>query len=140
MSPRLLIVIGALIAGLMLPASAEAALMRATTDLNMRTTPGGSRIAVIPGGAWVDVTGYSGGWCRVAWAGYYGWSSCRYLAGYAPTPRYVYPEPRVGIYLGFPLRPWIFDYDRDYRPYYRPAPRTKYLPRYPWYWRHDDHD
>jgi hypothetical protein len=48
--------------------------------------------------------------------------------------------PGVGIYLGFPLRPWIFDYDRDYRPYYRPAPRTKYLPRYPWYWQHDDHD
>jgi uncharacterized protein YraI len=136
MSPRLLMIVGALIAGLMLPASAEAALMRATTDLNMRATPGGSRITVIPGGAWVDVSGYSGGWCRVAWAGYYGWSSCRYLAGYAPPTRYVYPSPGVGIYLGFPLRPWIFDYDRDYRPRYRREPE----PRYPWYWRHDDHD
>jgi len=146
MSPRLMMIIGAFIAGLMLPASAEAALMRATTDLNMRATPGGSRIAVIPGGAWVDVTGYAGGWCRVAWAGYYGWSSCRYLAGYAPTPRYVYPSPGIGVYLGFP-GPWIFRRDYDYRPYYRSRQpkyrdydRRRWLKKRDYPGRHGDHD
>lgn len=140
MSPRLTITIGALIAGLMLPAAAEAAPARTVTDLNLRTGPGVGygRITVIPGGGWVEVLGSSGGWCHVEWAGYGGWASCRYLAAAAPPPRYAYPRPDIGLYFGFGLRPWIFEFDRDrhYRPHYRVPrydrpPRYDRVPRYP---------
>jgi len=117
MSFRLMMIVGALLAGVTLPATAEAASMRTTTDLNMRASPGGSRITVIPGGAWVEVIGYSGGWCRVAWAGYDGWASCRYLASAVPDGRYYYPdpEPSFGFYFGAPRTQFFFGFDRDRR-------------------------
>lgn len=135
MSPRLLFIIGAFLAGVMLPASADAAAARTTTALNMRTGPstGYAVITVIPGGGRVEIIGRSGGWCHVDYRGYRGWSSCRYLGGVAYAPRYVYPQPRVGVYLGFPS-PWIFRHDHDYRRYHRSRrPKYRDYDRRRWY-------
>ncbi|MDP2620708.1 MAG: SH3 domain-containing protein [Hyphomicrobiales bacterium] len=135
MSPPAMMIIAAFIAGLMLPASADAASMRVTTGLNLRTGPGASyaRITVIPGGGWVDLIGRSGNWCDVSWAGYRGWVACRYLAG-----GYYYPDRSPRVFFDFFLGPWIFDHDRDrhYRPHYRVPPRRDYrrdrAPEFPW--------
>jgi len=147
MSPRLLIMVGALIAGLMLPLSAEAAPAQSRTALHMRTGPGVGYavITVIPGGGWVEILDYApNGWCLVRWAGYEGWSSCRYLAGVA-EPRYVYPRPNVELYLGFPFGGWFYDYDRHYHPHYKVVPKKKYQPKYDYKkprfdWKHDFRD
>ena len=130
MASRLLIIIGALIAALMLPRSADAAAMRTTNALNLRYGPGVGYavITVIPARARVEVIGRSRGWCHIEYRRYRGWSSCRYLVGVAPSPRYAHPVPGVDIYPVFPT-PWIFDHDRDARPRHKPG-RPK----------HGDHD
>ena len=117
MSVRLMVAVAALIAGLMLPARAEAESLRVTAGLNLRTGPGVgyAPIMVIPGGGWVELIGYSGGWCEVEWAGYRGWVFCRYLAGVEP-PGYYYPEPAApDLYFDFSFGRFAFDDEREPR-------------------------
>jgi len=125
MSRRVMMMVGALIAGLMLPASAEAALGWTTTGLKLRTGPGVgyARIAVIPRGGQVEIVGYSGSWCRVEWAGRVGWVYCRYLADAAPYGGYAYAEPVPPAYFDVPIEPWSFSRDRDRRDVKRKPPK-----------------
>jgi uncharacterized protein YraI len=80
-----------------------------TNDLNLRSGPGtGYRvIGTMPAGAYVDVVGCGGSWCRVNWQGAIGYASASYLAGggggavYAAEPVYVAPPPVVSFGFGF---------------------------------------
>jgi hypothetical protein len=75
-------------------------------DLNMRTGPGTGYpvITAIPGGSPVEVIDCRGGWCRVAWAGYDGYSSRAYLdiggESYAAAPPSVVVAPPATVYYG----------------------------------------
>ena len=54
-----------------------------TNDLNLRSGPG-TRYGVIdtmPAGAYVNVIGCGGSWCRVDWHGRVGYASSSYLGG-----------------------------------------------------------
>jgi len=67
------------------------ATVTATDGLNLRSGPSASDsiILVMPHGATVSVTGYSGGWYKVNYAGHTGWCSGMYLsadAGGAASP------------------------------------------------------
>ncbi|MBS0246161.1 MAG: SH3 domain-containing protein [Proteobacteria bacterium] len=78
-----------------------------TNDLNLRSGPGtGYRVVdTMPAGAYVDVIGCGGSWCRVNWRGSVGYASASYLAGgggaYAAAPVYVAPPPVVSFGFGF---------------------------------------
>jgi len=96
------------VGALMLSASAAGAAV-ITNDLHLRNGPG-TRYRIIdtmPAGAYVDVLGCGGSWCRVEWRGRVGYASAGYLASgggayaYAP-PVYVAPPPVMsfGLSLG----------------------------------------
>lgn len=103
----------ALAAGLLLTTAgaASAAPALVTGDLNLRSGPGTNFgvIAVLPGGATVNVVGCASGWCRIAWRSGYGYASSRYLdlgggPGYVaapPPPVYAAPPPVVTFGFGF---------------------------------------
>jgi uncharacterized protein YraI len=95
-------------AGAFLLSGGLAAAATVTNDLNLRAGPGtGYRvIGTLPAGAYVDVIGCGGGWCRVNWGGAVGFASASYLAGggggyYAAAPVYVAPPPVVSFGFGF---------------------------------------
>lgn len=125
MRTRAIVIIGAFIAGLMLPATAEAALGWTKTGLNLRIGPGvgHARIAVIPRGGRVEIIGYSGNWCHVEWADEVGWVYCRYLAGVAPPGGYLYSPPVAGVDYDIGIEPFIFHHDRDRHVVKRRPPR-----------------
>ncbi|RDV05262.1 SH3 domain-containing protein [Undibacter mobilis] len=97
----------AVAAGALVLSSGIAAAATATNDLNLRSGPGtGYRvIGTMPAGAYVDVIGCGGSWCRVNWQGVVGYASASYLAGggaYASAPRvYVAPPPPVVFGFGW---------------------------------------
>src|SRR3569623_155802 len=81
-----------------------------TNDLNLRSGPGtGYRVVdTMPAGAYVDVIGCGGSWCRGNWRGAVGYASASYLAGgggggavYVAEPVYVAPPPVVSFGVGF---------------------------------------
>ena len=96
----------ALAAGALLLSAGIASAAVVTRDLNLRSGPS-TRYAVIdtmPAGAYIDVLGCAGAWCRVDWRGRVGFASARYLAGgpvygaappvyYMPGPYYYRPGP-----------------------------------------------
>lgn len=96
----------AVAAGALVLSSGIAAAATVTNDLNLRSGPGtGYRvIGTMPQGAYVDVIGCDGSWCRVNWQGAVGYASASYLAGgggaYAAAPVYVAPPPPV-VSFGF---------------------------------------
>jgi len=146
MPARPMMMVGALFAGLMFSSGTDAEAARVTTYLNLRIGPGVgyAPITVIPGGGWVEVIGYSGGWCRVEWAGYRGWVSCRYLADLAPPGGYYYPEPDDGVFFEFFLAPRIFERERHdvprkpRRPHYRSDREEGRDRAYEWHGRSGD--
>lgn len=94
-------------AGALVLSGGIAAAATVTNDLNLRSGPGTNYrvIGTMPAGAYVDVRGCTGNWCRVNWAGAVGYASASYLAGsggaYAASPVYVAPPPVVSFGFGF---------------------------------------
>lgn len=79
-----------------------------TNDLNLRRGPGTGYgvIDTMPAGAYVNVIGCTGNWCRVSWHGEVGYASASYLGGGAPIyaaapPVYVAPPPVFSFGFGF---------------------------------------
>ena len=90
----------ALAAGVVVASAGMAAAATVSNDLNLRSGPGtGYRVVdTMPAGAYVNVLGCSGSWCRVSWQGRTGYASASYLGGggaYAASPVYVAPPPVV---------------------------------------------
>jgi uncharacterized protein YraI len=95
-----------LAAGALLVSSGIAAAAVVSNDLNLRSGPGtGYRVIdTMPAGAYVNVIGCTGSWCRVNWQGRTGFASASYLGGggaYAAAPVYVAPPPAVSFGFGF---------------------------------------
>jgi uncharacterized protein YraI len=118
LSTRKLLAVGALVAGMLLPAQAMAAVeAHPTVDLNVRIGPSVSYgvIAVAP--AWHPVTVFGClddiSWCDIDFAGLRGWVSARYLV--QPGTAVYLPQwaPRVGL----PIVSFSFHvyHDRHYR-------------------------
>lgn len=135
---RKILAVGALIAGLLLPAQAMAAYEAWTrADLNLRVGPGVTYgvIDVIPYGEPVAVFGCLDGieWCDVEWYGLRGWVSAYYLAQ-PGTSVYL---PQVYTRIGLPII--VFSFDSYHDRYYRDRPW--YKKRYGRWrgknWRHD---
>jgi uncharacterized protein YraI len=119
-----LLAVGAVIAGLMMPAQAMAQYEAYTrVDLNLRVGPSTDYgvIDVIPSGDPVDVLGCLNGieWCDVEWYGLRGWVAARYLVQ-PGTSVYL---PQVYASIGLPFISFSFDtyHDRHYRhrPWYK---------------------
>ena len=121
---RTLLAVGAVVAGLLMPAQAMAQ-FEAFTDanLNLRVGPGTHYgvIDVIPYGDVVDVYGclQDVAWCDVEWWGLRGWVSARYLVQ-PGTSVYL---PQVYARIGVPIISFSFSayHDRYYRdrPWYK---------------------
>ena len=64
------------------PTSADAAVTRTTSHLNMRHGPGVDyrRVTRIPPGKMVNVLGCTGTWCAVIWRRHQGYVNARYLS------------------------------------------------------------
>ena len=84
-----------LAAGALMLSAGIASAATVTNDLNLRSGPG-TRYGVIdtmPAGAYVNVIGCGGSWCRVDWHGRVGYASASYLGGgrgaYAAAPVYA---------------------------------------------------
>lgn len=107
-----------LAAGALLLSAGIASAATVTNDLNLRSGPGTNYrvIDTMPGGAYVDVIGCTGNWCRVSWHGRVGYASASYLGGggaYAAAPVYVAPPPVVRFGFGFGGGPrWHRGHDR----------------------------
>jgi len=119
-----LLAVGAIIAGLLLPAQAMARYEAYTrVDLNLRVGPdtGYGVIDVIPYGDPVHVLGCLDGvaWCDVEWYGLRGWVAAIYLV----QPGTAVYLPQVYARIGLPIVVFSFDdyHDRYYRdrPWYR---------------------
>jgi|GEM_PF-4737406 len=118
------------LAGLMVIGSAGAALAApavATTNVNVRTGPGGGYAVVdaLRRGDRVEVEGCERGWCYVTKRGPDGWVSGRYLA----EPRFP-SRPSVNFSFNFG-RPPIFRPDRPGRPDWDGPGRPDYGPGRP---------
>ena len=121
---KTLLAVGAVIAGLLLPAQAEAQYEAiADANLNLRVGPGTEFgvIDVIPYGDVVDVFGCLDDveWCDVEWWGLRGWVSAHYLVQ-PGTSVYL---PQVYARIGVPIISFSFStyHDRHYhdRPWYK---------------------
>ncbi len=84
------------------------------SGLNLRSGPGTGYavIETLPAGARVDVTGCTGGWCRVVYDGARGYASREYLdvQSAAVVPEYEYYGPAYGYY-GYYEPSYAYDYD-----------------------------
>lgn len=114
----------ALSAGAFLITAGIASAATVTNDLNLRSGPGtGYRVVdTMPAGAYVDVIGCSGSWCRVNWRGRVGYASASYLGGgasYAAAPVYVAPPPVVSFGFGFGNAPRWQNRHYGYRNHHR---------------------
>jgi uncharacterized protein YraI len=80
---RTLALIGAMLVGIALPATADAWYSRTEGAVSLRTGPGVNykRIATIPAGARIWVDSCQPRWCRVAWHGLHGFVAASYVAG-----------------------------------------------------------
>ena len=102
-------------AGALLVSAGIASAATVINDLNLRSGPGtGYRVVdTMPAGAYVNVIGCNGNWCRVNWHGRVGYASANYLGGggaYAAAPVYVAPPPAVSFGFGFGSGPrWHHD-------------------------------
>lgn len=108
---RTLTIAGALLAGLVLPASAQAYYAVTEGAVNMRTGPGVNyaRITTLPAGVQVWVSDCAPRWCRVSWRSTSGWVASSYLSGgQAAAP--VYPDDYYDNYYG----DYYDDYCDDY--------------------------
>jgi uncharacterized protein YraI len=77
---KLIIAAATLAATLVIAAPASAA--TATSNVNIRSAPGGSVVDVLRRGDQVDIVGRSGSWCEIEQRrGPDGWVSCQYLTG-----------------------------------------------------------
>lgn len=121
---RKLLAVGAVVAGLLLPAKAMAQYEAITdADLNLRVGPGIEYgiIDVIPYGEVVDVFGCleTVDWCDVEWYGLRGWVSAYYLV----QPGTTLFLPQVAPRLALPIVVFSFHvyHDRHYhdRPWYK---------------------
>jgi len=127
---RLLAMLAGLLAGLAIPAAAEAAYTSGTVNLRAGPGTGYSVIAALPAGDFVSVGTCVPGWCSVATDGLRGWMSAAYIGGvrvhrppvyvsppyvYAPyySPYYAYP-PYGGVYFSFYFGP----HHQHPRPYF----------------------
>jgi uncharacterized protein YraI len=111
MSLRSLAIVAGLVAGLAVPAAANAAYTAGAVNIRSGAGINHRVIAVAPPGAYVAVRKCVPRWCRVTYRGITGWMSSAYIAG---TPRRVV-RPRVAVY------PRVYYYPRAYyypRPYY----------------------
>jgi uncharacterized protein YraI len=94
-------------AGALLLSAGIASAATVTNDLNLRRGPGTGYgvIDTMPAGAYVNVLGCSGSWCRVDWHGRIGYASASYLGAggtYAAAPPiYIAPPPVVSFGFGF---------------------------------------
>ena len=138
--------IGAAIAAA-LPGIAAAATAYSTANVNMRSGPSTRypAVIVIPAGARVNIQGcmQTANWCDVAYAGYRGWVSGRYLQT-TYSQRRIYVEPEYYRPLGIPTVTFSIGnyWDRHYRDrdFYRDRDDWRdgnYRPRPP---RYDDND
>jgi len=115
MSFRSLAIVAGIVAGLAVPAAANAAYTSGAVNIRSGAGTNHRVIAVAPPGAYVAVRKCVPRWCRVTYRGITGWMSSRLIAG---TPRRV-------------VRPRVYYYPRVYpRVYY---PRVYYYPQ-PYYW------
>ncbi|PPJ45460.1 SH3 domain-containing protein [Rhizobium sp. KAs_5_22] len=124
-----------------LPGLAAAANAYSTANVNMRSGPSTQYppVLVIPAGVRVDIQGCmrAANWCDVAYAGYRGWVSGRYLQT-TYSQRQVYVDPEYYRPLGIPTITFSIGsyWDRHYRDrdfyrdrdswrdgYYRPRPQ-----------------
>ena len=116
--------VGAVLAGLLLPAQAMAQYEAYTrADLNLRVGPGTQYgvIDVIPRGDPVDVLGCLAEfeWCDVEWYGLRGWVSARYLVQPGTTVYLPQVAPRIGVpIITFSFGAYHDRYYRD-RPWHR---------------------
>jgi hypothetical protein len=112
---RSIAVIGGLILGLALPASADAWYSKTEGSVSLRIGPGVNykRIATIPAGATIWVDWCKLRWCSVAWKGLHGFVAASYVAGWGVQPR--------AYYYGHPGYWWLFYHDHPrYRPHKPP--------------------
>jgi hypothetical protein len=96
------------------------------TTVNLREGPGTTTAVLvkIPGGAAVDVSGCSGEWCKVTYAGKNGYVIATALGQGnpppggpgGPPPGYAPPPP------GYVPPPGYYGYGPYYGPYYGPGP------------------
>ena len=101
---------------------------QATTNVNVRATPGGAIVDVMQRGERADIVRRSGSWCAVDRnRGRDGWVSCQYLADDGRGPDRDRPgrpgtaQPNVSIEFGIPgfsfsIGSGGFDIDRPRRP------------------------
>jgi uncharacterized protein YraI len=91
---RPLLIVGGLLLGLALPASADAYYAATEGAVALRAGPGAQfkRLAVIPRGAsiWVDFC--QPRWCKATWRGITGWVSAAFVTGRYAEPREPYPN------------------------------------------------
>lgn len=92
------------------PAAAFAAAMTATTNANVRASPGGPVVGVLPRGTTVEVLACGGGWCELDEGGFV--SSGLLRAGGDVGFGISIGSGGVGISIGTP-RPPIVDEDED---------------------------
>jgi len=78
----LLVASAILTGGAVVPDSADAAVTRTTSHLNLRHGPGANyrRVTTIPPGQIVNVLGCTGNWCAVLWRRHQGYVNARYLS------------------------------------------------------------
>jgi uncharacterized protein YraI len=103
---RTLAVAGTLLAGLVLPASAQAYYAVTEGAVNMRTGPGVTyaRITTVPAGVQVWVSDCAPRWCSITWRNKSGWVAASLLSGgHSVSP--VYPNDYYDNYG---------NYDDDY--------------------------
>jgi hypothetical protein len=101
-----LTVAGAVALGLAAPGMADAQTFASTTNLNLRVSPGGPVIGVIPRGVQVHVHQCieRSGWCHLTHGGMTGWASGRFLVPHVavlpPGQPHAAPPPRPRVELG----------------------------------------
>jgi uncharacterized protein YraI len=100
-----------------LPAQAAVA----TTDVNVRATPGGTIVGLLRTGERATIVGRSGSWCEVDRPGRDGWVACRYLAEDGRPSGGGTSRPDVSIEFSVPgfsfsIGDGGFDFDRPGRP------------------------
>jgi uncharacterized protein YraI len=114
---RAIAVIGGLMLGMAMPATASADYAVVTNAVHLRVGPGVgfARLATIPGGASLWVEFCRPKWCNVIWRNLRGWVARSYLGiGYGP------PAPRYDQY-------YYYDYDFGY-PFPYPWPHPPHKP------------
>lgn len=93
------------------PAAAFAAAMTATTNANVRASPGGPVVGVLPRGTTVEVLDCGGGWCELEAGGFV--SSSLLRSGGEVGVGISIGTGGFGISIGTPRPPVVIDDDDD---------------------------